>query len=162
MSNRWFLDTEFHEDGRVIDLISIGLVSEAGESYYACVFGFDQSQCNEWVKANVLPKLPPDGDPAWKPRWQIANEVRELLTRDGEPEIWGYFSDYDWVVLCQLYGRMVDKPEKFPFFCHDLQQEIAKYGFKKSEMPKQEPDTDHTAIGDAQWVRATWLWMWRR
>ena len=56
---RWFLDTEFHDDGRIIDLISIALVAEDGKNfYYAVSTEFDQERCNDWVKANVLPKLP--------------------------------------------------------------------------------------------------------
>lgn len=32
---KYFFDTEFHEDGRTIDLISIGIVAEDGREYYA-------------------------------------------------------------------------------------------------------------------------------
>lgn len=32
---KYFLDTEFHEDGKTIDLISIGIVAEDGREYYA-------------------------------------------------------------------------------------------------------------------------------
>jgi hypothetical protein len=32
---RIFYDCEFIEDGRTIDLISIGLIAEAGDEYYA-------------------------------------------------------------------------------------------------------------------------------
>ena len=35
MTNHWFFDTEFSEDGTRIVLISIGLVSESGREYYA-------------------------------------------------------------------------------------------------------------------------------
>lgn len=32
---RYFFDTEFHEDGQTIDLISIGIVAEDGREFYA-------------------------------------------------------------------------------------------------------------------------------
>ena len=33
-----------------------------------------------------------------------------------------YYADYDWVALCQLYGRMLDLPGRWPMFCRDLKQ----------------------------------------
>lgn len=154
---RWFLDTEFHEDGRIIDLISIALVSEHGDNYYAVSTDFDAAACSDWVKANVLPKLPPVASGLWKPRQQIANEIRELTLANGKPEFWAYFADYDWVVLCQLYGRMIDLPEGFPMFCRDLKQEMSRLQIGKSELPKLE--NEHDALADARWVRDAYAWI---
>lgn len=54
---KYFLDTEFIEDGKTIDLISIGIVSEDGRSFYAqnaeCVF----DKASDWVWRNVFPHL---------------------------------------------------------------------------------------------------------
>lgn len=41
-----------------IELISIGLVDNEGKEYYAINKDFDRSRCNDWVKQNVLTKLP--------------------------------------------------------------------------------------------------------
>jgi hypothetical protein len=54
---RIFLDTEFIEDGRTIDLVSIGMVREDGRSYYAQALGFDPSRASKWVQDNVLSLL---------------------------------------------------------------------------------------------------------
>lgn len=86
---KWFLDTEFAENGSTIELISIGLVAEDGREYYAVSREFDLSKCNAWVTANVLPKLPPIDSPYWMTRAEIANDLRVGLLADGEPEIWG-------------------------------------------------------------------------
>jgi hypothetical protein len=156
---RFFLDSEFAEDGRVIDLISIALVADDGREYYAVATdGWSPESCNDFVKANVLPKLPPRDSGAWKPRAQIAAEIRDLLLAEGKPEVWGYFSDYDWVVLCQLYGRMVDLPEGFPFWCRDLKQLMWSRGFEKSEIPVENKN-EHDAIADARWIRYAWAWI---
>ena len=45
---RYYLDTEFIEDGKTIDLISIGLVSEDGREYYAINYNCDFSKASEW------------------------------------------------------------------------------------------------------------------
>lgn len=161
VADRWFLDTEFHEDGRTIDLISIALVSGDGREYYAVSSEFDlgRAQQNEWLAKNVLPHLPPRE--TWKPRVVIAGEIRTLLLHAGKPEIWAYFADYDWVALCQLYGRMIDLPDGFPFFCMDLKQLLVARGIQKSALPRQ-AGAEHDALADAQWVRDAWLWIQRR
>jgi len=38
------------------------------------------------------------------------------------PEFYGYYADYDWVVLSQLYGKMINLPKYFPMYCRDLKQ----------------------------------------
>lgn len=162
---RWFMDTEFAEDGRTIELISIALVNENGGFYYAVSKEFDPAKCNPWVRENVLPKLPPlEPGNFWKTRTEIAADVRDLLVGDRpenepaqKPEIWGYFADYDWVVFCQLFGRMVDLPRGMPFFCRDLKQHMETYGVRKEELPRQDTAGEHDALADARWIRTAWI-----
>lgn len=118
---RYFLDTEFIEDGKTIDLISIGIVTEDGREYYRqnaeCRFG----RANEWVKENVLPHLldfnldmlVPTyiGRHAWSTREQIAETIKRFVASDPAIEFWTYYGAYDWVALCQLYGKMIDLPQ---------------------------------------------------
>lgn len=159
------MDTEFAEDGKTIGLISIALVNETGGFYYAVSTEFDPEACNDWVKANVLPKLPtfePKTAHFWKTRREIAADVRDLLVGDRpenepatKPEIWAYFADYDWVAFCQLFGRMVDLPRGMPFWCRDLKQHMETFGVKKDALPPQ--DNEHDALDDARWVRKAFL-----
>jgi hypothetical protein len=51
---KFFLDTEFIEDGVTIDLISIGIVSEDGREYYAVNKECDFRRASQWVLENVL------------------------------------------------------------------------------------------------------------
>lgn len=55
---RYFYDTEFIDNGRIIDLISIGVVAEDGREFYAVSTEFDPESAGRWVRHNVLPKLP--------------------------------------------------------------------------------------------------------
>ncbi|HXO12259.1 MAG TPA: hypothetical protein VN871_07835, partial [Mycobacterium sp.] len=55
---RYFYDTEFIDDGYNIELISIGIVAEDGREYYAVSTEFNPERAGNWVRANVLPKLP--------------------------------------------------------------------------------------------------------
>lgn len=51
---KYWYDTEFIEDGRTIDLISLGIVAEDGREYYAQSVEFDPKKASDWVKENVL------------------------------------------------------------------------------------------------------------
>jgi hypothetical protein len=140
---RYFLDTEFNENGRdlPIQLISIGIVAEDGREYYAISGAFNPEHANDWVKMHVLPLLA-------GPRKSIELIKREICDFvDGKPEFWGYYADYDWVVLCQIFGAMVDLPSTWPMYCRDLKQWADMIGnprFAKNAMP-------HNALSDARW-----------
>ncbi|CAL2094846.1 hypothetical protein [Tenacibaculum sp. 190524A02b] len=65
---------------------------------------------------------------------QIAKEIKEFsfyydgdfnqVKRVEKPKFHAYYADYDWVVFCWLFGRMIDLPEGFPMYCIDLKQEL--------------------------------------
>lgn len=249
-TKKFFYDTEFLEGTQkkrflgipygntspTIDLISIGIVSEDEQEYYAVSKDFNvweawnrydvAEQTNYekdngfsgrkiyWIRENVLypifydlfkkhNKMEVDdyfgnlnnfiGDMErdmkrafkifkslislyGKSRKKIAEEVQEfiipkkalnLLPR----ELWGYYSDYDHVVFCWLFGKMLDLPEGFPMYTKDLKQSYDFYNknFKKRKslsavMPhlidfenlKDHPDypkqeNEHNALSDARW-----------
>lgn len=58
---RWYIDSEFIEDGRTIDLISFGMVSENGARGY-WINGddeiIDRAVHHDWLRANVVRHLP--------------------------------------------------------------------------------------------------------
>lgn len=144
---RIFFDTEFIEDGRTIDLISIGMIADDGREYYAEFLECETGRASPWVRQHVLPKL---CGPI-KPRRVIAAEIVEFV--GDEPEFWAYFADYDWVALCQLYGTMMQLPRGWPKYCLDLKQMVHELG--NPSLQRQEGG-DHNALADARWVRDTW------
>ena len=64
MVYRYFYDCEFIEDGRIIDLVSIGVVDENGREFYAISTEFDDRAAVPWVRRNVLDRLPSPTGPA--------------------------------------------------------------------------------------------------
>lgn len=168
---RYFLDTEFVEDGYTIELISIGLTCpERQESLYLQSSEFDYSHAvsNEFVREHVLTQLVecPGGfdrvahrsNPSgcktegcsWANREQIAERVLAFfeIERYGKPEIWGYFADYDWVVFCQLWGKMAELPGGLPYYCRDIKQFADLLG--NPTLPTQ-IGGEHNALADAKW-----------
>jgi hypothetical protein len=143
----WF-DTEFLEDGRLIELISIGLVAEDGREYYAETLGAEfLSGSTVWLRENVRPHL---RGPIHA-RARIARDIVEFV--GPTPEFWAYYADYDWVALCQLYGRMIDLPKGWPMFCRDVKQ-LADI-LNNPALPVQ-TTTEHHALADARWTREAW------
>ncbi|MGL4305338.1 MAG: polyadenylate-specific 3'-exoribonuclease AS [Mycobacteriaceae bacterium] len=157
---RYFYDCEFIEDGRTIDLISIAVVAEDGREFYAVSTEFDPDRAGKWVRANVLPKLPPPSSRLWRSRAQIRQDLFNFLTETstsatqsivaGFPvdiELWAWVSAYDHVVLCQLWGPMTSLPRALPRFTHELRQHWEAAG--RPDLPAAPRDA-HDALADAR------------
>jgi hypothetical protein len=182
-----YLDCEFLEDGRTIELISIGMVADDGREYYAVASDapWDRIKEHDWLARNVLPSRPVTGrtsldtylknhpnsfprpsltfvgpdltDSRVKPRQVIANEVRDFILAAPDPQLWAWYAAYDHVVLCQLWGTMMQLPKGVPMWTNDLKQECERLG--NPELPSLPGVTEHNALGDAREVafRRSWL-----
>jgi hypothetical protein len=179
--------------GRKVDTIepiSVGIVAEDGRQYYAIFNDFDIKAAwdNEWLRENVLVPISQEKMSsriiwlelmkyaaiestfrvAGKSREQIAQEIKEFVGE--KPEFWGYYADYDWVVMCWLYGRMIQLPEGWPMFCRDLKQLLDEVVSEKyddywgASMAREDrvkvlkevagPDGGHNALADAKWIKS--------
>lgn len=152
---RYFIDTEFYEDGRTIDLISIGVVAEDGRELYAVSTEAELHRVSPWVREHVLPSLPTYGDAAWMDRAAIRDRLFGFIS-DSKPEFWAYYADYDWVALCQLFGTMMDLPKGWPKFCRDLKQLSSDVGSPKHP---PDPEGEHNALVDARWNRELYAFL---
>jgi hypothetical protein len=167
---KYFLDTEFIEDGKTIDLISIGIVAEDGREFYAEVNDADLSKASDWVKENVLPHLwSRREDKRDANRWtrdggkggllyrgELKRDIVEFIGDDVKPEFWGYYADYDWVVFCQVFGTMMDLPKGFPMYCRDIKQLCDSLGNPK--LPEQGKG-EHHALADARWNKKAYQFL---
>lgn len=159
---RYWFDTEFIEDGKTIDLLSIGIVAADGRALYVTSADADLSKASPWVKENVIPRLNTVSSKASVglnlSRAEIARELLDFVcngtAKDGEkPEFWAYYADYDWVVLCQLFGTMMDLPKGWPMYCRDVKQLCDSLG--NPPLPEQGKG-EHHALADAIWTKEAW------
>lgn len=153
-------DTRFLEDGYTIDLISIGIVCDDGREYYAVNFDADwgRIQKDDWLIDNVSIGQVKNGewpnmrDARVKPKWVIANEVREFILespRSGDtPHLWSYYGAYDYVALVQLFGKMTSIPDGIPMFTHELKQLMETMPGSWEPPPN---GGEHDALADARW-----------
>lgn len=145
----WF-DTEFIDTGKEIHLISIGLVREDGQTYYAEPANAPLTIACDWVMLNVIPYMK---GPV-KPRQQIATEIVQFVGY--RPEFWTYFGAFDWVCLLQLYGKMMDGPASWPHNAFDLVQLC--HHLNTHSLPEQ-TTIKHNALNDAIWTRDAWFYV---
>jgi len=151
---RYFYDCEFIEDGRTIELISIGVVDETGREFYAVSTEFDSALALDWVRRNVLNQLPSPSDKAWRSRARIREDLYEFLMAPGEQiELWAWLAAYDHVVLAQLWGDMRALPREIPRFTHELKQHWEASG--SPPLPAAGSDA-HDALADARHNLARW------
>lgn len=167
-----FYDCEFLENGSTIRLISIGMVREDGKGLYRVVYDYSLLKDvwnHDWLRRNVFPSLPyqmtEDGiamDHAHldykeiASRDEIAADIKRFVLDTPNPELWAYYSAYDHVALCQLYGRMLDLPSGFPMFSYDLKAEIMRLG--NPRVPEQATGL-HNAYMDALWNKETYEYL---
>lgn len=151
-------------------------------------WGYFQACENEWLKMNVIKpiyeELTGDLD---NEDWNLANGVHRLYHQFGDavlekgrtnerirldiidfvgddtnPQFYAYYADYDWVVFCWLFGRMIDLPEHFPMYCRDLKQmldekceQIGIWADALKEYPGYPTQgNEHNALDDARWNKA--------
>jgi hypothetical protein len=154
-STLFWYDTEFIEDGVTIDLISIGVVDEEGNEFYAISSEFDESKASDWVQANVLVSLPSNVVLERSTKAEIRAGLLEFVGKR-IPEWWAYFGAYDHVALSQLFGAMVDLPPQWPHYTRDIRQLADSMGAKR--LPKQGKGT-HDALMDARWGKRAYEYL---
>ena len=165
MSKRYYLDTEFLDDGdhQRIVLISIGIVCSDGRELYLVSneFDYDEVKRDDWMRDNVLAQLPPrPADPNMSGPWRTRAEIRDAIAAfiedpgDGtKPEVWAYVASYDWVLFCQLFGKLINMPKHFPWIVNDLKAWATHAGYT-GRFRDLLPDTGHhDALCDARWNR---------
>ena len=87
-----------------------------------------------------------------------------IIEYDNTPiELYGYYSAYDHVALCWLFGKMIDLPKGFPMYSKDLKQiydqtkyevseDIEMWGKELKKHPNYPKQTnEHNALADAEW-----------
>ncbi len=159
MVYRYFYDCEFIEDGRLVDLVSIGVVDEHGREFYAVSTEFDDRRALPWVRRNVLDRLPSPADPAWRSRERIRDELHDFLVAPlaalpgVQIELWAWYAAYDHVALAQLWGAMPALPRTLPRFTKDLRQLWDDVG--RPRLPQADA-ARHDALVDARHNLARW------
>jgi hypothetical protein len=167
-----FLDTEFTGLHQNTNLISLGMVAETGQEFYAEFNDYDPSQLNPWLEEHVLKKLD------FKNVQELVEETESSIKMKGTKiqvrevlekwllefdfiEIWADVLAYDWVLFCELFGGAMKIPENIFYAPFDLatffrlkgyivphskfNKDLARFQFAEMDNDKQ-----HHALSDAK------------
>lgn len=138
-----FFDVEFTGLRKDTTLISLGIVSDNGKKFYAEFTDYDESQCDEWIKKNVIDNLHLDGmgdgisDLDEEPsgvmvrgnKNYVSKELKEWLSQFDLIQFVSDVCHYDFVLLIDLLtgGKTaLDLPSNISAVCHDINFDIAK------------------------------------
>lgn len=159
MATLLFFDCEFTGLSGSASLISAGFITESGEQFYAELMEYEEDDCNDFVKATVLPllSLPP-----------ISTTKFLSLLIDWLSDLGGDFlfiadSDWDQRILTKTFvsvGKTI--PDNWRFqktpdnFANGTQRnlfndEMAAYFLRH---PDEKP---HHALRDARAIRSAYL-----
>lgn len=141
---RIFIDTEFIEGPDDIYLVSIGLVKENGETYYAELAPSYHYLANKWVRDNVLSVL--TGPVKFKE--QIALDLVKFCK--GVTEFWAYgIPEIDYNLMVRLCGYNI--PIDWPSGAYEVSQRLSRNG--SFILPPEQKTVKHHALNDAIWAK---------
>lgn len=167
-----FFDTEFTGLHQNTTLISVGIVSEDGRTFYAEFNDYDQSQIDKWLQENVIDRLQftniSDENNEFysidnkdilirSNKSRISLELTKWLSQFKEVEMWSDCLAYDWVLFNQLFGHAFNIPKNVYYIPFDIctlfkikgiDPDISRDEF--AEVIREE-NMKHTAASDA-WV----------
>lgn len=166
-----FFDTEFTGLHKFTTLVSIGMIAETGETFYAEFNDYDVEQADDWLKEFVLSKLGKVQDNSGKENrykncvsigdtGHVIGDLTEWLSQFELIEMWSDCLAYDWVLFNDLFGNAFNIPKNIyyiPFdICtlfkvKDIDPDISREKFgcgeEYPEMPK------HNALWDARVIQ---------
>lgn len=166
-----YFDTEFTGLHQKTTLVSIGMVAESGESFYAELTDYDRSQVDEWIQENVINKLvlvPYDVKQSQKSMkvsgdsTQVANWLRVWLSQFDKVEMWSDCLSYDWVLFCQLFDHAFKIPSNVYYIPFDIctlfkdrgiDPDISREEFASNMMAVDSVTNKHNALYDAEIIR---------
>lgn len=161
-----FFDTEFTGLHQKTTLISIGLVSDCGKTFYAELTDYDKTQIDEWLQENVINNLILtdidnaaylDGFTLVGNTEQVKDALSVWLKQFDEVEMWSDCLSYDWVLFNNIFGHAFSIPKNVYYIPFDIctlfkanriDPDINRENFAFGEV-KPEEAKKHNALWDA-------------
>lgn len=166
-----FLDTEFTELSQQAQLLSLALVSEDEQWFYAEFTEVDTDSLSDWHQTHVVPylslteqqisRLPKAGTYLKASKADIVASLKQWLQQWTHIEIWADVPAFDWVLFCELFGGALHIPQQIHFIVRDLatlfwakglDPDTDRFGFGYRE-GEGEGMVRHNALGDAWTAR---------
>ena len=151
-TKRYFYDCEFDETKDSIELISIAFVDEERHELYLINEDYNWQNASEWLKLHVYPFIKEAPDYIKIDLQTIKNKILAFIKPSPSKNIklYGYYSAYDHVCLCKLFGTMNNLPEYMPMYTIDLKQTLDYFNETLTSLNIKESENEHNALSDAK------------
>lgn len=130
---RLYYDTEFSGLHQNTTFISLGIVAENGDYFYAEFNDYGREQLNDWLRENVISNLFFKKEVEERKlvfpksmkinKWimcgntsQIVERLKEWLLQYDDVEMWSDCMFYDYVLFNQLFGGSLNSPVPYIHF----------------------------------------------
>jgi hypothetical protein len=165
-----FFDTEFTGLHQNTTLISIGLVSECGKTFYAELVDYDKSQIDEWLQKNVIDNLlmlKNDNGDVYETVYsreikcntsELKKQLERWVSQFEDVEIWSDCLSYDWVLFNQIFGHAFNIPKNIYYIPFDICTLFYAKGIdadinREEFAEMSEGSQKHNALWDAKVIR---------
>ena len=144
-----FFDTEFTGLNIKTTLISLGIISQDGRTFYAEFNDYDANQVDKWIKENVIDNLLMSAPLSGEDKYYVATsntieqdlysnynvklrgnseyikkELATWLAQFDEVELVSDVAHYDMVLFINIFGTAFDLPSNVSAACHDINQDL--------------------------------------
>lgn len=165
---RVYFDTEFTGLSKSTTLISIGLVAENGEKFYAEFSDYNKDMVDYWLEENVIKnlmytdKVNEFNTPEWYhygDTFFISKKLEKWLLQFDEVEMWTDCGAYDWVLFCDIFGHAFNVPSNVYYIWFDIctlmkikgvDPDISREEFINNSVEGRK----HNALYDAEVIKA--------
>jgi len=127
-----YFDTEFTGLVQTTTLISLGLITEFGQTFYAEFNDYNTSQVDAWIRINVISNLKYNDRDDF-----IIDDINNYVIKGSsidiqehlykwlkqfntKIEMWSDCLAYDWVLLCNLFGGAFNMPNFIFYIPFDI------------------------------------------
>lgn len=131
-----FFDTEFTGLHQETSLISIGIVSENGNSFYAELNDFDEKQIDSWLEKHVIKNLKFNSSERFCRKFnedkdgysvelkcdflELKIQLMDWFSQFDYVEFWSDCLSYDWMLFCQIFGGSLNLPSFIYYIPFDI------------------------------------------
>ena len=164
MINLYF-DMEFTGLHQNTTIISIGIISEDGKTFYAELNDYDKKQVDKWLEDNVISNLELteqkevveyNGDDVrvYGNKKDLKKYLTEWLEQFGDVKIWSDCLSYDWVLFNSIFGTAFDIPKNIYYIPMDICTVFEVMGIdpdisREEFVGVKSKDKKHNALWDA-------------
>jgi len=151
---RYFLDTEFDPTpGKAPILISLGIVDEKGNEFYAENLDYDVLSASTWVRDNVVPHLT---GPAFE-ELDLLKKFISFVGQDLRPVFYCWVGAYDWFIIWDLMSKYQLYPQPPVVWGRDFREIKQLHEMFAPQLDVRDCSTGaamHNALNDARWNKA--------